>query len=435
MKLNWKYKLHSGALQFTIFISVIIALLLAGIILLAYTHRFFIEQSKAIVDNVQLSDTGIALLQKQEALSNDTLTVPLIDPRENQSVKTYLSQWGIFEKGIAISTHRNKKFTKTALLGSTLTTTERPAIYLTDNFNPFSVVGHTEIRGDAILPDLGIVPGNILGNSYYGTALLYGSTQKSSSKLPELKYDYKQNLAYYLTEYEPKGSGNFIPLGDQKKIVNSFTQLTTGYFSKQSITLENVMLQGNIIIRSSEKIIVKRTAVLKDIILAAPEIIIEDDVQGNFQAIADTSLKVGKNCKLQYPTALVLLEKENTIVNPMQSFEAQFYNNKIFIDSGCTVKGSICYFNTTMQGRDFKVNIYIGEKSQVKGEIYCEGNTELKACTIYGSIYTNYFISNEGGTTFVNHIYNTTIDSEKLQESFGGLLFHKQSKSVMQWLY
>lgn len=435
MKLNWKYKLHSGALQFTIFISVIIALLLAGIILLAYTHRFFIEQSKAIVDNIQLSDTGIALLQRQEALSNDTLTVPLIDPRENQSVKTYLSQWGIFEKGIAISTHRNKKFTKTALLGSCCFSSARNTIYLSENFSPLSLVGSTQIYGNAVLPAQGLRPGYILGNSFNGGPLIHGKTDKSATFLPKLKYDYKQILSFYLTEYEPKGSGDFIPLGGQKKIVNSFTQPTTGYFSKQSIILENVLLQGNIIIRSSEKITVKRTAVLKDIILAAPEIIIEDDVQGNFQAIADTSLKVGKNCKLQYPTALILLEKENTIVNPMQSFEARFYNNKIFIDSGCTVKGSICYFNTTMQERDFKVNIYIGEKSQVKGEIYCEGNTELKACTIYGSIYTNYFISNEGGTTFVNHIYNTTIDSEKLPESFGGLLFDKQSKSVMQWLY
>ena len=83
----------------------------------------------------------------------------------------------------------------------------------------------------------------------------------------------------------------------------------------------------------------------------------------------------------------------------------------------------------------YKRQIYLGEKSELIGEIFCEGNLELKACSVSGSIYTNYFISNEGGTIFVNHIYNSEINSQNLSEAFGGILFENQSKHVMKWLY
>lgn len=430
MKLNWKNKLHSGALQFTIFIAVIIALLLAGIILLASTHKYFVEQSKAIVDNIQLADTGIEVLLKQELIISDTLEVPLLDSRENQTINVHLSNWGVFQKAYVKTRHRKKEFIKCSLLGANLKSIDRPAIYLNETHNPLAVVGNTRIEGDAILPEQGIRSGNISGNSYYGTQLIYGKVSKSNPELPKLRYDYKQQLQYYLNQYEPSNSNNFIALGKKNKIVNSFKDPVKGYFSTSPIILENVSIYGNIIIRSTEKIVVKKTANLKDIILVAPIIVIEDYVNGNFQAIADTSIKIGANCLLSYPSALVILEKENST-----SLSPDEFNKKIFVDADSEIKGSICYFKTQNQGRDFKTNIFIGNRSLVKGEIYCEGNLELKDCTVEGTVYTKYFVSNEGHTTFVNHLYNTTINSNKLPEVYGGILFDNQSKSVMKWLY
>lgn len=429
MKLKWQNKLRSGALQFTIFISVVIALLLAGIILLTYTHKFFIEQSKAIVDNIQLADTGMIALVQQEFINNDTVSLPLLESRENQSVKIHLSNWGLFEKAYVKATHRKKEFIKCSLLGTSLKTINRPAIYLNETFNPLAVVGNTLIKGEVILPEQGVRPGNIKGNSYYGKQLIYGIIKKSDAELPKLKYDYKQLLKYYLNEYEPQNSNSFITIGENNKTINSFKEQLKGYFSKDLIVLNNTAIFGNIIIRSAEKIIVKKSALLKDVILSAPIIIIEDEVKGNFQAIADTTIKVGNNCLLSYPSALIIVEKENI------SFANNEFANKIFIDTNSVVRGSICYFETQAKGRDFKVNIFVGEQSNIKGEIYCEGNLELKSSSVEGTVYTKYFVSNEEGTTFVNHLYNVTIISETLPEAFGGIFFEDQTKSVMKWLY
>lgn len=422
--------MRSGALQFTVFISVVIALILAGVILLAYTHRFFIEQSKAIVDNIQLADSGIESLKTQQAISADTISLVLPGLREQQLLQTNLSHWGIFEKAFVKSTHRSKRFLKCALMGTGVKIIDRPALYLTESFNPLAVVGNTKIKGNAILPLQGVRPGNISGNSYYGTQLIYGSIHKSDTLLPKLKYDYKPQLKYYLNEYEPQNISDFIPLDQRSQITNSFKASSKGYFSKVPLVLENISIHGNIVIRSSESITIRKTAILRDIILSAPIIIIEDGVSGNFQAIADTTIKIGKDCSLSYPSALIMVEKNNRSEVLLNEFE-----NKIFVDTGSVIRGSICYFDTKKEERDFKVNIFIGTGSLVKGEIYCEGNLELKGSSVVGTVYTKNFVANESGSTFVNHLYNASINSEELPESFGGILFENQSKSVMKWLY
>lgn len=427
MKLKWKNKVVSGALQFTIFISVLIALLLAGIILLTYTHRYFIEQSKAIVDNIQLANTGMAALRNQNAVSSDTVFLKLPDSREEQTIKVHLSHWGLFEKGYVVAIHRQKKFIKCSLLGTSLNTTDRPVIYLQENYIPLAVVGNTQIKGKAILPQQGVAPGNISGNSYYGTQLIYGPIESSGAELPKTKYDCVQQINYYVKDYLPSST---ISLEKGKRLINSFKESEKGYFSEHTIVLDDIALTGNIIIRSDEKIIVKRSAVLKDIILAAPIIIIEDAVSGNFQALADTSIQIGKDCILLYPTALAINEKEE--INPDKPYDK--FTNKIFIDSNSVIRGSICYFKPRREENDFRTNIFIDEQSSVKGEVYCLGNFELKG-KVSGSVFTNYFLANEAGSVFVNHIYNAGISTENFPENFGGLLLENEQKTVVKWLY
>ena len=109
MIFRWKHKVYSGALQFTIFIAVIIALLLSAAVILFYTHRFFLEQSKSSIQNIQLSDSGIMVLKGQSEITPDTLKTLIPDGDNNQSIRTHLSHWGIYEKGWVQTIHRKKE--------------------------------------------------------------------------------------------------------------------------------------------------------------------------------------------------------------------------------------------------------------------------------------------------------------------------------------
>jgi cytoskeletal protein CcmA (bactofilin family) len=107
---------------------------------------------------------------------------------------------------------------------------------------------------------------------------------------------------------------------------------------------------------------------------------------------------------------------------------------KIFIDSKSMVNGCVCYFQTKESQSDFTTQIILEGESKIKGQVYCEGNFELKG-TVSGSVYTKQFMANQSGSVFVNHIYNGTIENENIPAVFGGILFDSHPKIVMKCLY
>jgi|688.fasta_scaffold30750_6 hypothetical protein len=425
MKKLHQHKVFSGALQFTIFIGVIIALILAGLVMLQNTHNFFIQQSKASIENIQLANSGITFLKQQNNLIADTTTIDQLSDT-NQKIEVQSSQWGIYEKAIVKTTHREKIFYKSALLGTQIENSQRPTLYLQDNFKPLVVVGNAILKGIIFLPSQGVKPGYIAGESYYGKELVQGTTRNSNTKLPELKKNYKEILEGFL-QFQEFNSNRFLGGNEVLKYKNSFLKPTKVWYSKNEIVLDNNNLLGNIIIKSEQKIVIKKTAILKDIMIIAPIIVIEDDVYGCFQALANKQIKVGKNCKLSYPSALVFIQEKNEILDT-QKLEAPIY-----IDKKTEIRGSIVYFKSTKEN-DFKVQIMLNEETLVKGEVYCEGNVELNG-KVVGSVYTEQFIVNKAGTTFINHIYNGQIVDDNFPEMFCGLVFKDNQKGVAKWMH
>lgn len=422
-------KIKSGALQFTVFIAVLIALLLAGLILFAYTFIYMKEQSRGAVENIQLADIGIHYLLQQKEISTDTAQIDF-SKKENQSIRINLSQWGIFQKGITITQFRKKKFTKTALIGSLINADESPTLFLQETHNGLTVVGNTAIRGNVYLPEQGVNSGYIAGNSYYGSQLIYGTVKKSTAEFPKPEKTVLDIVQYYLKEYKLFNQNEYINLDSGSKITNSFKEKSKGYYSLNPIVLENKIISGNIIIKSEISIKIKKSSLLKDIILIAPTIEIEDETIGNFQAIASKKIIMGKKCILSYPSALILFQDNKN--NPDETSVIAF-DNQIFIDSNSTVKGTVSYIQTK-ETTDFKTQVVLEKDSKIKGQVYCNGNFEIKG-TVAGCVMTKQFLANQAGSIFVNHIYNGTIENENIPRIYGGILLEQNPKTVLKWLY
>lgn len=427
MKWLLKNKVYSGALQFTIFIGVIIALLLAGLVMLQNTHTYFIEQSKATVENIQLANSGINYLLNQKTALKDTLTLSELTD-ENQKVEVHLSTWGIFEKGTVKTAHRKKIFYKSALLGTKIRSSERPILYLQDNYKPLVVVGKTLLKGLVYIPNQGINPGYIAGESFFGNQLVEGVVKNSTKKLPELNSMYKELGKVFASNTEISQE-NYLSLENTIKIINSFLKPTKIMYQKGIIELDGTSITGNIIIKSDELVKIKKTAILKDVIIIAPIVEIEDDVVGTFQVMANKRIIVGKNCKLNYPSALVLIQEKESVAN-LNSNPLDYH---IQVEKNSQIIGTVCYLKS-IKDNDFKTQVTINEEVIVKGEIYCQGNLELKG-KVVGSVYTEQFIVNAAGSIFINHLYNGQIVNDDFPESFSGLFFKDNLKSVAKWMY
>src|SRR5690606_33532926 len=78
------------------------------------------------------------------------------------------------------------------------------------------------------------------------------------------------------------------------------------HYESQPIYLNATQLIGNIIIKSDSLLNIAKDCQLEHIICIANIIKIEARFQGNIQAFAQDSIVVEKDCRLTYPSSLVL---------------------------------------------------------------------------------------------------------------------------------
>lgn len=423
----FRIKLKAGALQFTLFISIVIALLLIAFILFVQTHKRFTIQTNFIKESINNSNNGIKYTLLNTVKLNDTTAINLND--ENyKSLKVYRDFWGIFEKTISISKIKTNTYKKVALLGATQLPLNRTALHLKDNNKPLVIVGNTKIAGLAYLPKSGIKSGSISGQSYYGTQLIYGST-KESTNFPQLNKELLYTIKTINTLISKTPQSQYINLEAGQQYSNSFINPVQVIFKPSTIHLNNTTISGHIIVKSKTKIIVDNTSTLKDVILIAPKIEIRQHVKGNFQAIASEEIIMQKNCTLNYPSALVVIKKQETKNKSTTNKEII----PLKINTNSTIKGVVIYFDLE-QKNNYNIQLSIAEGTKVYGEVFCNDNLELNG-SVFGTVYTNNFTTKKAGSIYQNHIYNGQIIVDSLNTNYIGLPFKNSKKGILQWLY
>lgn len=425
MKKTRLIKLKAGALQYTIFIAVIIALLLFAFISLTYTQQIFKAKTIHFLKSIHNSNTAVNYTSSIKLPYNETIEKQFLEELNDLTI-IEKRQWGIFDLVMTTSTIKKEVFTKNALLGGFLNS--RPSLYLQDNNQALVLVGNTRVEGNVYLPKQGVKRGSIAGHSYLGSQLIFGDTYISEGSLPQINNkDYLQRLSQGRVEIE-----NITPLElyENTSVLNEFSNPVQIFLSDDLIDLRDIKLTGHIIIQSRTAIKVRASAELTDIILIAPKIEILDNVTGNFQAIASNKISVAKNCTLIYPTSLIVYESTSPISNQSEVIKEI---NQIQIQSGSEIRGVVAFLSDKTI-RNYKPQIILEENTTVFGEVYCSQKIELKG-TVKGSVFTKGFIANQFGSIYQNHIYNGKILNAGFPKEYCGLSVEGSIKKVAKWLY
>lgn len=416
--MNILTKIKAAALQYVLVISVLI-----GIILFAFISLVYLQQK--LIVKYGFSDQSITNVQNAfRYIKGNTIDydkqVSLEFLEDQNSTTTLIKRhWGLFDRVTASSKVKNEYFRRSAIVG--YQNNNNQALYVKDNFNSLVVVGNTKIEGNVMVPRQGVKPGNISGVSFYGKELINGKQQTSGDSLPTI------NNKEYLKEFMEQG-----PMVSVKKIGWNPNMKLYQEFSKESVLIEGggniildqVELGGNIIVQSNQKITVRAGASLENIILMAPRIELEKQVEGSFQAIASEQIIVGKNCKLSYPSALVVYK--------LKTEEDNVKEASIQIRQGTQFKGVVVYLSDDKKG-NYNSQVRIEKDVLVKGEIYCDKNLTLEG-DVQGMVTTNNFILPTPSGTYLNHLLDVEINANKLNEQYAGLLIGGQSNQVMKWL-
>jgi cytoskeletal protein CcmA (bactofilin family) len=292
------------------------------------------------------------------------------------------------------------------------------------------VVGQTNIEGKAFLPKQAVKRGTIAGNAYTGSQLINGTIELSKNTLPNLEN--RKNIQALCNGFYQFQENTLIDLQEYATMVNSFEKPTQIFKSNSAIDLKNINLTGNIVIQSGILIRIHASATLKDVIIMAPNIEILDQVEGNFQAFASKEIQVGKNCKLSYPSALVIYEPKEVRQQIYNSTDNQNLNQLVIADSS-EIKGVVGFLSDN-ESNNYKPQLSISESAVVIGEVFCDRNLQLMG-TVKGSVYTKNFITLAYGSVYQNHLYNGKILSSELAEQYSGLMLEMDTKGIAKWLY
>ena len=294
-----------------------------------------------------------------------------------------------------------------------------------DTNTPLVVAGSTKVVGKAILPRQGVKAGNIVGNYYQGSQLIYGAISNTASKKPSISNEKLTYLQSLLFRSIPINSAQELSL-DQNYIAHTFQAQPRWLYRRGNITLGNQSISDNIIIKSDSLIRVTAFAKAKNIVLVAPHIIIEKNVTGNFQAIASKSILLEENTSLSYPSALILVE------NPDLKDERTTQHSGIVMKESASIDGSVVHLSQNTEHIKAP-KISIEEGALVRGEIYSKEWLELFG-TIQGTVFTHQLAARVRGSIYKNHLFNATINATQLPKEFGGLTLSKANKTIVQWV-
>ena len=118
-----------GALLLVITISLIITLLITSLILFFYYQRTEIDINLLSMKLVRNANSGLQLLLSKNKMvqSNDSLLIDLFD-RSEDSIMLKRSTYGLFEIHSATAFHQNLSYTKSAMIGSSFSSTLESAL-------------------------------------------------------------------------------------------------------------------------------------------------------------------------------------------------------------------------------------------------------------------------------------------------------------------
>ena len=402
-------KIRGSVLQYAVVTAVLIFFLVLSMVLLTHIQNYFKLQSQTFLESITQVNTQIEQsLTKDFVINNSNI--------ENDSLHFKSDFLGAFERVTASTQIKGSIYKKTALIG----TSSQKALYLADNQRPLVLVGNTNIKGKAYIPNVGVKAGAIAGTYFYGNKLVELPSYESGTILPELKKGFETHVRS-LQNTNTIQENKIIPRSD--RITNSFLEETKVIYEPQPLEIVEELI-GNITVISDTKITVNSYAKLQDVTIIAPKVQIQKGFVGSLHIIASDSVVVEKNTVLQFPSSVILNEIKN---------KEEVHLSTITISEEATIEGSVLYLKNNEHKKQ-QSNITVSPNATILGAIYCEANLELKGI-VQGSVYTHQFIAREKGSSYMNHILDGTIVSQKEIEQYVTLPLENEKKGVVRWLY
>lgn len=417
------HKIKANALFMVIVVAMVIGIFCSALIAVSFIYKVHAqgESRKQMLELNSVSGVDL-LLAECDILPYDTERMLDLYGSGEDSVRIKKIRWGLFDVGVSEAFGNHAVCSKIFQMGSKPAGLSNAAIYLVDDGNSLAVSGKTVINGTCFLPERGVRAAEISGVHFIGNKFVNGNIKKSSRELPGIKREPVDSIialfnkapdaeAYHVIDYEQLGDSLF----------QSFSFRPLFVYGSDPLTL-NKRYAGQIIFRSDTLITIAREAYLEDVVVIAPDIIIESGFRGNIQAFATDTLAVGEACVLEYPSVLGILKKDFSKDQPA-----------ITIGKGAMVSGFLFSLQQVEDLRRTLISLQSG--SHLNGYVYSDGFLELKG-DVTGGVMCRRLILYTSSSLYENHLLNVTIDNIQRSAYYlmPSVVDTKREKGIVKWL-
>lgn len=387
-------QLKASSLLHAVFVCLLIALVCFGMLLLvSYTSLF--QQNALEKTQLQLTNDAALTWQLSKAIFSEEETQPISIFNDGVQTHTKTLNWGFYNIISAKTYHHQDTIQKTVLVGKVMT--DNTALYITDYDKIQSVAGNVTIIGDIKVPKGKFEEKNMQGEKT--VIRMNGITINSQDKLPRIKASTSKIPTIYDAEFSIEN------LSNTTLYVHSFDKKTAFLKISDTRFLVGKKLKGNIIIEKSGLLVITKNMELEDVIVKADEVRIEHGFTGNIQVIAKNSVYIEEEVQLNYPSS-ILIEKPKGAAT-------------ITIEKNSVVMGGIVLQNSNRKTAEESL-IKIEKDAFIIGTIYCNGTLALQG-KVYGSVYTDRFMTRVETAEYKNLLMNVEIDRSKLPKTFVGI--------------
>ncbi len=410
-------KVQGGVLQLALGISLVIAILCSAVILLSYYYRLADKKNETEFTLQQNVYSALEYLKafRSEIPFNQKTTLDLFN-EGTDSVALVRRPWGLYEVAGIRAFHNKLLCERYALLAAEPDSIGSSAICMPGGYGSLQIVGKTKISGNVYVPQGGVSPGFIEGTGFEGNKLVDGKVTKiSRSFFPAFDttglYFFKTLLSGVVADND-----DMVTSIDLSRKSFAFDLDRVGLFYTAEPLVLSDTIRGNVIICSSQNIFISSDAVLEDVVVMAPDIVIEGRFKGVAQFIATHTIDVGDSAVLSYPSGLALIGGSA--------------DSLIHIGKSSIVEGVIAIpgHGTSLSSRG---KILIDEKAIVKGFIYCNGNAEVLG-SIFGHISAARFEARGNGNMIVDGVISSDSKPGHLPASL--LWGASRNFKVARWL-
>ncbi|MXV15764.1 hypothetical protein [Hufsiella ginkgonis] len=412
--------LKASSLYIVLIISLIIAILSASLISIAFFYRSASQKSKRMNRLRMNAESGRALLLSRDAKVTDFQRLDLFD-EGTDSVVLQKSAWGLFDV-CSVKAFAQADTVKEAFLTGTITAADQVALFLSDEDRPLSVSGSTRITGSAQVPKSGVRQSYADGRPYTGTELIYGKISDSKRTLPALN---EERLGVIRSKLSPADkevvTGN-LPDSVFRSFFNPGLEV---HLDKSQTRISSKVISGRVSIYSDTVLTIPGNTLLKDVVIYARSIVIEEGFKGNCQLFARDSIVSARGCVFNYPSVMAIVKAGDSNIQPKISLgeDTRFAGILLSREDNRTALQTI---------------ISIGKQSHIKGEIYATGYLKMQApVTIHGKVSCIRFIMQTPATLYENFLIDITIDRTARSKYYlSSSIFSNEAeeREILQWV-